>query len=391
MAWFTAEHAALLAAVQLAAATGLAARDLAAGLGPEHVPDRRGSWDDHARIQHAALERRPAQRRRRRGGPRGARPGPRLRLLRPVRRGGWPQFRAGPAAVRARSATTSGRRASTTASTWLCRARPAARRGARPRPRRPASCTARPATGRARPWPSTTSASATPSSATIEQAIELLRAGPASIQELGERGWEAATWDSLGYIHQPARRLPALGRVLRAVGAAVPGRSATASTRPTPWTTSATRSSPRVTPTAPGHLAAGRCASTRRSAIPTATWSGPSCTVRAAAAAATPRPHAPPPRGHRGSGVPEKTFPARLSTAVAGAGARHPATAGREYLARSVTRTTGPALCPAVRPGASIAAGAETALKRPETAGRDPDRNDSTAWHRAAGPEPGSA
>ena len=61
-AWFTAEHAALLAAVRLAAGAGYGtyAWQLAWTLSTAFL--RRGSWNDNARAQHAALDaaRRPA-------------------------------------------------------------------------------------------------------------------------------------------------------------------------------------------------------------------------------------------------------------------------------------------------------------------------------------------
>src|SRR5262249_19250129 len=99
MSWFQAEHAVLVAAVQLAADAGHGghAGRPAGVLGPSLIPPR--GWADNARAQHAALTpprhaRPPAG-----GGPRPARPRAWPRPVRPLPRR-LPALPVRPAAVR---------------------------------------------------------------------------------------------------------------------------------------------------------------------------------------------------------------------------------------------------------------------------------------------------
>jgi DNA-binding SARP family transcriptional activator/tetratricopeptide (TPR) repeat protein len=199
MAWFTAEAGSLPAAVQLAAATGLSARtwQLASALNTFLI--RRGSWDDHARIQHAALSAA-----RRSGDGAGEAHAVHSLALGYAFSGRFdaaaPQFRQ---ALRlfARVDDAFGQARIHNSLTWLAE-----------RDQRPAE-----ALGHARQASELYRAEGHLAGQAMaandigflyaqlgdyDQAIEHCERALASIQELGESGWEAATWDSLGFIHQ---------------------------------------------------------------------------------------------------------------------------------------------------------------------------------------------
>lgn len=111
-----------------------------------------------------------------------------------------------------------------------------------------------------------------------DEAIACCERALTAIREVGEPHWEASTWDSLGYITTSSA-------IMTRPSPATSGRSAcggtwpTGSTRPTRSTSSATSSAARATSERPGGPGRGPCASSTRSTIPTATRSGPSCSV----------------------------------------------------------------------------------------------------------------
>ena len=81
----------------------------------------------------------------------------------------------------------------------------------------------------------------------------LLRAGAGRDPQVGERNWEAATWDSLGYIHHQLGDYQRRSRATSGPSASS-GSSPTASTRPTRSTISATSSSARAMRRRPADL-----------------------------------------------------------------------------------------------------------------------------------------
>jgi DNA-binding SARP family transcriptional activator/Tfp pilus assembly protein PilF len=199
MAWFTAEAGSLPAAVQLAAATGLTARTWQLAWALNTFLIRRGSWDDHARVQHAALS--AARRSGDSDGEAHAVHGLALGYAFSGRfDAAGPQFRQ---ALRlfAQVGNIYGQARVHNSLTWLAE-----------RDQRPAE-----ALGHARQAIELYRAADHAAGQAMAdndigflhaqlgdyvQAIQHCERALAAIQELGERAWEAATWDSLGLIHR---------------------------------------------------------------------------------------------------------------------------------------------------------------------------------------------
>jgi DNA-binding SARP family transcriptional activator/tetratricopeptide (TPR) repeat protein len=198
MSWFRAEHAVLLAAVQLAADAGhdTHAWQLAWMLSPAFI--RRGSWTDHARAQHAALA--AARRTGDAAGEAHARHGLAMGYARSGRfHDAYPHFQQ---ALRQFEAVGDriGQARIHDSLAWLSE-----------REQRPAD-----SLGHAlRALELSRAAGHLPGQAAAlnsigfcqallgdyQQAIASCEQALDAIRELGERNWEAATWDSLGYIH----------------------------------------------------------------------------------------------------------------------------------------------------------------------------------------------
>ena len=166
--------------------------------------------------------RRAPPRRRGRGSPRAAPAGPGLRPVRPVSRR---QLPASGSAVAARN----GRRlppqpGDRAQQPDLDRRAAGAPRGhARARRCGPSSCPGPPATG---PWKIMSLNDAGYSHArrgNYGLAIAYCGQALAGSQAAGERNWESAAWDSLGYIHHKLGRSPARHHLLRTVPRPVPG------------------------------------------------------------------------------------------------------------------------------------------------------------------------
>ena len=216
MAWLTAEHAALVAAVHLAADTtcGIHAWQLAWTLSTPFL--RRGSWNDNGRVQRAAFD--AARREGDAAGQAYAVHGLALGYARSGRfRDAHPYFQD--ALLRfERIDDQVGQARIHNSLTWL------SERGQRPAD----------ALGHARrALDLYRAAEHRPGQAMVlndigfcyallgdyQQAITFCEQGLDAVREMGERSWEAATWDSLGFIHSQlgshARSVACYDRAIR--------------------------------------------------------------------------------------------------------------------------------------------------------------------------------